>query len=41
VRCIVLLTHVYVYSIGNNSIGDEEAQHVAAALAHNSTLETL
>jgi hypothetical protein len=41
VRCIVLLTHTCAYSLGYNSIGAEGAQHIAAALAHNSTLQSL
>jgi hypothetical protein len=38
---IVLLTHTCVYSLKYNSIGAEGAQHIAAVLAHNSTLQTL
>jgi hypothetical protein len=34
-------THKCAYSFGGNSIGAEGAQHIAAALAHNSTLQTL
>jgi hypothetical protein len=41
VRGIGLLTHACAYSLINNYIGDEGAQHIAAALAHNSTLQTL
>jgi hypothetical protein len=41
VRCIALLTHTCASSFGSNLIGDEGAQHIAAALAHNSTLQTL
>jgi hypothetical protein len=40
-RCIDLLTHTCVYSLYENSIGVKGAQHIAAALAHNSTLKTL
>jgi hypothetical protein len=38
---IVLLPHTCAYSLQNNSIGAEGAQHIAAALAHNSTLQIL
>jgi hypothetical protein len=41
VRFIGLLIHTCAYSIEQNSIGTEGAQHIAAALAHNSTLQTL
>jgi hypothetical protein len=41
VRCIALLTHACAYSLEDNSIGDGGAQYIAAALAHNSTLQTL
>jgi hypothetical protein len=30
-----------VYSLGSNPIGAEGVQHIAAALAHNSTLQVL
>jgi hypothetical protein len=36
-----LLTYTCAYSLGYNSMGAEGAQHIAAALAHNSTLQTL
>jgi hypothetical protein len=39
-RCIVLLSHACAYSL-YNSIGAQGVQHIAAALAHNSTLQTL
>jgi hypothetical protein len=41
IRCIGLLTHTCAYSFAENFIGAEGAQHIAAALAHNSTLKTL
>jgi hypothetical protein len=41
VHCIALLTHTCAYSLGSNDIGAEGAQHIAAALAHNSTLQTI
>jgi hypothetical protein len=41
VRCIALLTHTYASSFGSNLIGAKGAQHIAAALGRNSTLQTL
>jgi hypothetical protein len=38
---IVLLTHTSAYSLHRNFIGAEGAQHIATALVHNSTLQTL
>jgi hypothetical protein len=34
-------SHLCACSLGPNNIGEEGAQHIAAALAHNSTLQTL
>jgi hypothetical protein len=34
-------THTCTYSLGENSIDDEGAQHIAAALVNNSTLQAL
>jgi hypothetical protein len=36
-----LLTYTCAYSLEDNEIGIEGAQHIAAALAYNSTLQTL
>jgi hypothetical protein len=38
---IVLITHTCAYSLRENFIGAEGAQRIAAALVHNSTLQTL
>jgi hypothetical protein len=39
---IVSYAHVlYPYSLWGDSIGAQGAQHIGAALAHNSTLQTL
>jgi hypothetical protein len=38
---VSFFSHTYAYSLGFDSIGAEGAQHIAAALAHNSTLQTL
>jgi hypothetical protein len=38
---VSFFSHTCTYSLEDNSIGTEGAQHIAAALAHNSTLQTL
>jgi hypothetical protein len=37
----VILSHICAYSLVDNSISAEGAEHIAAALAHNSALRTL
>jgi hypothetical protein len=34
-------SHTHAFSLDGTSIGDEGAQHIAGALVHNSTLQTL
>jgi hypothetical protein len=38
---VSIFTHTCAYSLKCNEINDEGAQHIAAALAQNSSLQTL